>query len=199
MGPVIWIESAPNLLEELRRNVSQFPLQSVMEATLWSKSNVKLKLNISNNSYSSSLLDLDAATRLYPKIKFTKSIDVLTTKIDDLKIPREKMKGGLMVLDLQGVELEALKGATQTLRYFDFILCEVSKVKLYHDQALWSEVDTFLNLNNFKLIDSQFDDKYGWGNALYRRGNRKLFDLVHRRKRRLSRVRFNQLMHKYPL
>jgi hypothetical protein len=45
MLPVTWIESAPHLIITLTHNVMQLPCQNVIEATLWSTSNVKMKLN----------------------------------------------------------------------------------------------------------------------------------------------------------
>jgi FkbM family methyltransferase len=187
MLPVTWIESGPHLIDSLRENVMQLPCQNVIEATLWSTSNVKMKLNIANNSFSSSLLNLEAASYLYPEISITESIEVLTTAIDDLEISRQSLDGGLLVLDLQGVELEVLKGAVKTLDKSNYILCEVSNVEMYRNQPLWPEINEFLKIHCLTLIDFQIDEEKGWGNALYRKGRAKIFDSVMRKRRQLTR------------
>lgn len=192
MLPVTWIESGPHLINTLRQNVMQLPCQNVIEATLWSASNVKMELNVTNNSFSSSLLNLEAASYLYPEISITESIEVLTTAIDDLEIPRQSLDGGLLVLDLQGVELEVLKGAVKTLNQFNYILCEVSNVEMYRHQPLWPEINDFLKIHSFTLIDFQIDEEKGWGNALYRKGRAKIFDSIVRKRRQLARKNTTQ-------
>jgi hypothetical protein len=151
-----------------------------------------MKLNITNNSFSSSLFDLEAASYLYPEISITESIEVLTTAIDDLEISLQSLDGGLLVLDLQGVELDVLKGAVKTLDTFNFILCEVSNVEMYRNQPLWPEINEFLKIHCFTLVDFQIDEEKGWGNALYRKGRAKIFDSIVRKRRQLARKDFNQ-------
>jgi FkbM family methyltransferase len=192
MFPVTWIESGPHLINTLKENVMQLPHQNVIEATLWSTSNVKMKLNVTNNSYSSSLLDLEASTYLYPEILITESIEVMTSTIDDLEISPQSLDGGLLVLDLQGVELHALKGGIKTINKFNYILCEVSIVEMYRDQPLWPEISAFLKNHGFTLIDFQIDNEKGWGSALYRKGRGRIFDGIVRKRRQLAHLKIVQ-------
>lgn len=55
----------------------------------------------------------------------------------------------LLKLDVQGGELDALKGATHTLDAIDFILAECSFVELYEGQALVGEIVEFLAEKGF--------------------------------------------------
>lgn len=195
MLPVTWIESNPHLIEALEQNVMQLPCQVVIEATLWCQSNLKKELKVTNNSFSSSLLSFKAGTYLYPEISITSSVEVLTSSIDDLNISQDTINGGLLVLDLQGVELEVLKCAVKTLGKFNYILCEVSIVEMYSNQPLWLEISEFLKSYNFNLIDFQIDESKGWGNALYRRGRVRILDAFVIRRRRLARAGFTQKIH----
>lgn len=199
MFPVTWIESGPHLINTLRQNVMQLPHQNVIEATLWSTSNVKMKLNITNNSFSSSLLNLEKHTYHYPEILITESIEVSTRAIDDLEIPGQSLDGGLLVLDLQGVELAALKGGVKTIDKFNYILCEVSIVEMYRDQPLWPEISEFLKIHNFTLVDFQIDEEKGWGNALYRKGRRRIFDPIVRKRRQLAHIEIVQKIFGVPI
>jgi FkbM family methyltransferase len=56
-------------------------------------------------------------------------------------------------LDIQGFELRALRHATAVLARTQVIHCEVSFVEIYRDQALFSEVESFLRSQGFELID----------------------------------------------
>lgn len=55
-----------------------------------------------------------------------------------------------MILDVQGYELEALKGATETLSRLSWIRCEVSTVEMYAGQPLLEEIDGFLTSRGFE-------------------------------------------------
>jgi len=54
------------------------------------------------------------------------------------------------VIDLQGVELLALKGAKKSLKHCKAILIEISKKEQYINGAKWKEVKKMLNEFNFK-------------------------------------------------
>lgn len=57
----------------------------------------------------------------------------------------------LLKLDVQGYELEVLKGAPMMLRRAKAVLCEVSFVPLYKGQCLFADVVTFMSLAGFSL------------------------------------------------
>ena len=54
-------------------------------------------------------------------------------------------------LDIQGFELEALKGMGALLRHVKYILCEVSFKKLYHNQALFLDIANYLESFNLYI------------------------------------------------
>jgi FkbM family methyltransferase len=55
----------------------------------------------------------------------------------------------LLVLDVQGFELQALKGAELLLRQVDLVLCEVSFAELYENQCSFEELYDFLRPMGF--------------------------------------------------
>ena len=163
--PVVWIEAAPNLIPTLLRIIEQYPGDSVIEAALWSESKVKKTLRIANNSYSSSLREFGTLRSTYPEIEYVSEVIVDTTTLDEIDIPN--FRKYLLVLDLQGIELDVLLGAKEVLKRCEYVYLEVSKQELYSGQAVWGRVDDFLVAMGFRLVDWQYSENYGWGNALY--------------------------------
>ena len=63
--------------------------------------------------------------------------------------PIEILDYDFWVIDLQGAELLALKGAMESLRKCKSILVEVSKNEYYKNAVNWEELKKFLNQNDF--------------------------------------------------
>jgi hypothetical protein len=69
-----------------------------------------------------------------------------------LLVAREKLPTpDLLKLDVQGYELEVLRGAEATLRQTRAVLCEVSFREFYTGQPLFTEVVAYLGARGFTL------------------------------------------------
>ena len=106
-GSVIWVEAQPELAKNLEQRLSGSN-DRVICATVWDEDGIPLKLKISSNSGSSSLLDFGTHKDSYPHITFADEIDVTTTRLDSILEARELPS--FLNLDIQGVELQALRG-----------------------------------------------------------------------------------------
>ena len=164
---VIWIEASHEFAAAASQTVEKFPNQIVVQAALWNLSGVKLDLRIANNGASSSLRGFADHASIFPDIEMIGIESIITTTLDD--ILKDDSAGGLLILDLQGVELQVLQGAKRSLPKFEFIICEVSMREIYTNQGSWMEVSEELMKHGFTLVDWTLDPNYGYGNALYAR------------------------------
>lgn len=100
----------------------------------------------------------------YPDIIFNKRELVSLKKLDDYY--EDCARCNFLNMDVQGYELEVLKGGTKTLQHIDTVYCEVNNKKLYENCALIEDIDEFLLEYNFKrkVVDWK---GVGWGDALY--------------------------------
>ena len=69
-------------------------------------------------------------------------------------------------MDVQGYELEVLKGGIKTLENIDYVYCEVNRDEVYENNALIQEIDEFLS--SYDLVRVETDWMGGtWGDAFY--------------------------------
>ncbi len=78
-------------------------------------------------------------------------IEVEVVTIDNL-LERSSFKPNLLKLDLQGFELEALKGCRALSEKFEVIVIEVSVLRI-GDVPIFNEVDNYLEREDFRLYD----------------------------------------------
>ena len=64
------------------------------------------------------------------------------------------IKPVLIKIDVQGFELEVLKGSKKTLPNIDYLLLEVSKNQMYNKQAIELEIINFLKKEKFIIMES---------------------------------------------
>ena len=160
--PITWIEAQPSKIEFLQKKL---PKESnyLINAAIWGTSNERLTLKITNNTESTSLLDLDTHALRHPEVVVESTHEVATITLDDLNLPTEV---DYLSLDIQGSELQALTGYQRGIKNIKWVYTEVNKEALYKGCAIVEEIDSFLAKEGFKRELTVWT-KYGWGDALY--------------------------------
>ena len=64
-------------------------------------------------------------------------------------------------LDIQGIELRALKSMEKYLKYIDYIYTEVNSEELYKECDLIGSIDSYLKQFGFQRTDSRIYKQYG--------------------------------------
>lgn len=161
-GPVTWVEVQPEKVQLLREKLKNTD-HSVIQAAVWNESGVTKNLKIMSNSQSSSLLPLGTHQTRYPSIVTEKELSVKTTTLDDL-VNGQKFE--YISLDIQGAELNALKGFSNGIKNVRWIYCEVNKEYLYEGCCLIRDIDEYLSKYHFKRVATRWTENF-WGDALY--------------------------------
>lgn len=164
---IIWIEANPQKIPLLRDRISNFSNMHVANFAAGAQPSLGL-LNIANNGQSSSILDMDVHLDEHPDVQYVTQTSVAICRIDDwLDQSRlERSDFNFMNLDIQGYELEALKGAVKQLAYVDFIYSEVNTRHLYKGCPLIQDIDSFLEMFGFTRLLTSLTG-HGWGDAFY--------------------------------
>jgi len=165
-GNVVWVESQPEKVANISKLLDK-KTNTIIEATVWSESGVSMDFNVASNGESSSVLEFGSHAKSYPNITYTKKIRVTTKRLDEL-IP-EDFSGDFLNLDVQGAELEALKGLGSEIRKFKWIYSEINKEEVYKGCATVGEMDEYLLSKGYRRAVSRWILGAGWGDALYMR------------------------------
>ena len=80
-------------------------------------------------------------------------IDVEQRTLDELTAERSLSGPLILKLDVQGMELEALSGAAETLRQTELVLAELNILYVYEGGCLAHEVVRFLADQGFQIFD----------------------------------------------
>lgn len=168
-GHVTWVEAQPKLTEYLRNSLDAAH-NSVINAAVWSRSGIEMELNIASNSQSTSLLEFGSHSISYPGIKFIDSIKVKTATLES-KLPKDYFPE-FVNLDIQGVELEALKGlGGGRITKVKWIYCEINSEEVYKGCALLPDLDDYLRTKGFLRVYTKWAPTDTWGDALYARND----------------------------
>jgi hypothetical protein len=74
----------------------------------------------------------------------------------------------VLMMDVQGYELEVLKGARETLGSIDHVFTEINRAELYEGCPMAEDLDLFLA--GFGFFRAETDWAGGtWGDAYYRK------------------------------
>jgi|TARA_R110000824_G_scaffold356223_1_gene543429 FkbM family methyltransferase len=122
---------------------------------------------------SSSILQPKKHLAEHPEVTFPKK-EKITVKRFDKFIEENEIDikyHNLLNIDVQGYELEVLKGIGEHLNQIDIVIVEVNRDETYKDCALIEEVDGHLARFNFTRIAVVWQSQ-SWGDALYVRGKK---------------------------
>lgn len=160
-----WFEANPELALFLQSKLKNIPNQHVIPKAAWHTDEEILTFKITNKTMSSSLYDLKIHSEKYPDIVLSKSVDVETITLNTYSIGRDVPN--FINLDIQGAELDALKGASNFLDQVSYIYTEVSYVELYKNAPLAKEIDLYLEGFGFKRVVTRKVPNDGWADVLY--------------------------------
>jgi FkbM family methyltransferase len=110
-------------------------------------------IHLSRRADSSSLLPIgEMQAKLFPKTEEVGTLTVRVACLDEMVDIWSNARRAVLKLDVQGFELSVLKGARAALKSCAYVYVECSEVQLYNGQALFPDVERFMNENGFRSI-----------------------------------------------
>jgi FkbM family methyltransferase len=162
----IWFEANPDIYKKLVENISSNPEALAFNYCVGDENKDVILHESNNEGQSSSILDLGTHLEVHPEVFFVRDIIVEMKRIDSMYSSLAD-EVDFLNIDVQGAELQALKGMGNLLNEFNWAYLEVNKAELYKGCALVEEIDEYLASFGFVRVETQWCGNTNWGDALY--------------------------------
>lgn len=162
-------EPAPNVFEELKRNVSSYKNIKIYPLALSDKIGyMSFYISCSDErndpgcDQSSSLLEPKLHYRHFTNIAFKEPVQVATITLDEWAQKEGIDHVDFLWFDLQGVEYDVLKASPNILRTVRVIFTEVNYVELYKGNCLYGQYKQWLLDQGFiEVYHKRATDTFG--------------------------------------
>jgi FkbM family methyltransferase len=159
---IVLFEPLPENFNMITSKVGDNPNILAYDVALGSVS-CEMEMYVSSNErQSSSLLAPKMHLTHHPNVSFPYKTNVNVETLDSYKFSGYNF----INMDVQGYELEVLKGSKETLKNIDYVYCEVNRAEVYENNAMVEEIDDFLSTYNMQRVETSWIGQI-WGDAFY--------------------------------
>lgn len=149
---IIAFEPLPHVFATLKANLRDQAHMHLIPSAL-GETDGAVAFHETTYSLSSSALRLHKNHRIhFPNVAPLQTVHVPIGRLDTLLANMSLPRPVLLKLDLQGYELAALKGASETLNNIDYILLEASFKPMYQGEPLFDDVYSYIRGHGFSLV-----------------------------------------------
>lgn len=159
----IFFEPSSRTFQILKHNIGD---KTIIVNKAVGNENKKIEINLetSNEGQSNSILNPKLHLHQYPHIVFLEKEEVDMVRLDDfIKTPKDY---NFMNIDVQGYELEVLKGSKELLKNIDYIIVEINRAEVYENCPMVEELQSFLSEYNFELVEQDWAGGI-WGDGFF--------------------------------
>lgn len=165
---VVWIEGNSELIPIVEEKVNNLPENKVFNYLIYDEDGKELEFKITNNTQSSSVLEFGTHKRYYPGIDFIKSEIKKAYSIKYI-IEKENIQiedYNMLNLDLQGIELRALRSMGDYIDNIDYVYTEINDDMVYEGNDLLVDLEKYLASKGLYRADIHLLGER-WGDAFY--------------------------------
>lgn len=170
--PVVWVESSAQLVTESKKLLAAFLKQQVIEGTVSRISGMEVNFYVAGEEESSSsILEPKYIQASHPSVEISEIQKKTTITLDDLLKNHDLDLDSktILVLDIQGSELDALEGCPLLLKSVTYIFSEISLRELYKNIVTFDLFVEKLKELGFRLVCAELNETTGWGEGLFMR------------------------------
>jgi len=162
-----WVEAMQNKVDIMKKKYKDDI--HIYQGVIDNVDGKEITFHITDNGQSSSILEFGTHAIHHSYVKVIKTEQMKTIRMDTLiekhSIPIQNIN--FLNLDIQGVELRALKSMEKHLKDIQYIYTEVNTEEVYKGCDLLHQLDQYLIKYRFKRVETKMFQKCGWGDAFY--------------------------------
>jgi FkbM family methyltransferase len=156
---ILWIEAHPAIYKTLVQNLKGFERQRAICQLLTDRDNEATPFHVtSNNSESSSILELGLHLQMHPSIVVSETIILNSLTLDTTLAGTDLSVYDTLLIDVQGAELSVLRGAASTLSVLEYVVVEAADFEVYRGCGRVEQIDCFLGGLGFTRVHC---DRFG--------------------------------------
>ena len=159
-GPITWVECNPSLVETLRKKIK--PPDNFIESCIGDENGREVVFYIAGAS--SSIFERIGHDRKFPTTVPKISIRMIMSRLDNLLDEQNTPK--LLNLDIEGSELDAIKGMGNLIKQVQFIYLEVTRAG-WGNHPDYKQINKELKLLGFRKVGIHWHWQNGFGDAVY--------------------------------
>jgi len=162
-------EPQKKVFENLVKNYKKFDNLEFYNIALGNEEKIEF-MNISSDvsGQSSSILIPEKHLDIHPYITFNSRERINVDKFSNLGLKNVNF----LNIDVQGYELEVLKGFENILNDVEYIICEVNRKELYENNVLVKDLDSYLLNYGFYRVETMWHARtIPWGDSFYTKKN----------------------------
>ena len=145
-------EPVPETVSILKKNVSKLPNVRVYPVALGEREG-ECSFHVNSHSHSSSILSLAQSHRAaFPEACETRTMMVELTTLNKVYADIELTPPVLLKLDVQGYEVQTLKGGQRTLQRCDYVILEASFKPMYEGEVPFTGVLATMERWGFEFL-----------------------------------------------
>lgn len=156
---VLWIEGDPVHFKQLEENISKFHKQKTKLALLGDVNQKKRNFyRASNQGESSSIYEFSKNPGFDSiNLRTDSIVELPLVRLDSILSENEVKTYSHWIVDVQGAELDVLKGAGKLLKYANSLMVEMSNREIYKNGSKPAEIFSYLsNFNLYPIWDLGF-------------------------------------------
>ena len=159
---IIWIEA---LIDKVIISKEKYPGIFIEHAAV-SNTREIVKFNRSNNGQSSSILEFGLHKKFHPDVNYVDHFYIETSLLKNIIPLYNDLYINFINLDIQGNELNALKGMGDYLNFVEYVYTEINTDYVYEGCCLVGELGYYLTQFGFIRVETTMTDCM-WGDAFY--------------------------------
>jgi FkbM family methyltransferase len=160
---IVLFEPLEDNYKVLSENIKNFQANIELYKVALGSEIKKVTMYVSDNDkQSSSILKPKNHLVQHPDVYFPDTEDVEVNLLDNYNLDQYNF----ICMDVQGYELEVLKGSKNTLNHIDYVYCEVNRDEVYEGNAYIEEIDEYLKAYGLERMETNWAGGI-WGDAFY--------------------------------